>query len=107
MSARDLKSTNGFLLSDFKYLMAYSIPLTALIGFYLGGYWLFTTPFYIFVIIPIVEFLLTRYGIDELETHRAEKGIHWLFDLMLYLNCLLYTSPSPRDSCASRMPSSA
>ena len=23
------------------------------------------------------------------------------------LNCLLYTSPSPRDSCASRMPSSA
>ena len=73
MSARDLKSTNGFLLSDFKYLMAYSIPLTALIGFYLGGYWLFTTPFYIFVIIPIVEFLLTRYGIDELETHRAEK----------------------------------
>ena len=22
-------------------------------------------------------------------------------------NCLLYTSPSPRDSCASRMPSSA
>ena len=24
-----------------------------------------------------------------------------------YLVCLLYTSPSPRDSCASRMPSSA
>ena len=24
-----------------------------------------------------------------------------------YRNCLLYTSPSPRDSCASRMPSSA
>ena len=23
------------------------------------------------------------------------------------LDCLLYTSPSPRDSCASRMPSSA
>ena len=23
------------------------------------------------------------------------------------LSCLLYTSPSPRDSCASRMPSSA
>ena len=24
-----------------------------------------------------------------------------------YYTCLLYTSPSPRDSCASRMPSSA
>ena len=25
----------------------------------------------------------------------------------LLITCLLYTSPSPRDSCASRMPSSA
>ena len=89
MFSRDLKFINGFLLSDFKYLMAYSIPLTALIGFYLGGYWLFTTPFYIFIIIPTVEFVLTRYGIDELETGRAEKGIHWLFDIMLYLNILI------------------
>ena len=89
MFSRDLKFINGFLLSDFKYLMAYSIPLTALIGFYLGGYWLFTTPIYIFVIIPTVEFVLTRYGIDELETGRAEKGIHWLFDIMLYLNILI------------------
>ena len=89
MFSRDLKFINGFLLSDFKYLMAYSTPLTALIGFYLGGYWLFTTPFYIFVIIPTVEFVLTRYGIDELETLRAEKAIHWLFDIMLYLNILI------------------
>ena len=86
MFKRDLKLFNGFLFSDFKYLMAYSIPLTALIGLYLGGYWLFTTPIYIFVIIPAVEFILTHYGIDELETRRAEKGIHWLFDIMLYLN---------------------
>ena len=89
MFSRDLKFINGFLLSDFKYLMAYSTPLTALIGFYLEGYWLFTTPFYIFVIIPTVEFVLTRYGIDELETGRAVKGIHWLFDIMLYLNILI------------------
>ena len=27
--------------------------------------------------------------------------------LKLYLNCLLYTSPSPRDRQKSRMPSSA
>ena len=26
---------------------------------------------------------------------------------LLNMDCLLYTSPSPRDSCASRMPSSA
>ena len=28
-------------------------------------------------------------------------------DYELAINCLLYTSPSPRDSIASRMPSSA
>ena len=28
-------------------------------------------------------------------------------DLMEYYNCLLYTSPSPRDKSSSRMPSSA
>ena len=27
--------------------------------------------------------------------------------LIIPVGCLLYTSPSPRDSCASRMPSSA
>ena len=30
-----------------------------------------------------------------------------LEELVLYLNCLLYTSPSPRDRTRSRMPSSA
>ena len=28
-------------------------------------------------------------------------------DMTLYINCLLYTSPSPRDKRQSRMPSSA
>ena len=86
MYKSDLKLFNGFLFTDFKYLMAYSIPLTALIGIYFGGYWLFLTPAYIFVIIPIVEWVLTTLGIDELETKRSEKAIHWIFDTMLYLN---------------------
>ena len=86
MYKSDFKFINGFLFSDFKYLMAYSIPLTALIGVYFGGYWLFLTPAYIFVIIPIAELILTTLGIDELETKRPEKAIHWIFDIMLYLN---------------------
>ena len=28
-------------------------------------------------------------------------------DIVMYINCLLYTSPSPRDRTRSRMPSSA
>ena len=86
MYRSDLKLFNGFLFTDFKYLMAYSIPLTALIGVYLGGYWLFLTPVYIFVLIPITEFILTSFGVDELEKQRSEKVIHWIFDTLLYLN---------------------
>ena len=31
----------------------------------------------------------------------------WLIDMKEFINCLLYTSPSPRDKRQSRMPSSA
>ena len=34
----------------------------------------------------------------------SEKEIR---DILIALNCLLYTSPSPRDATLSRMPSSA
>ena len=39
---------------------------------------------------------------------KLSKMLDYLTDLgWEYTCCLLYTSPSPRDSCASRMPSSA
>ena len=34
-------------------------------------------------------------------------GLHTPTDGSVYINCLLYTSPSPRDRQKSRMPSSA
>ena len=47
-------------------------------------------------------------GEDRLDVCRAQKAAN-IFDLYYdkYKNCLLYTSPSPRDRIASRMPSSA
>ena len=36
--------------------------------------------------------------------------VYYIFGTEIFIgsiSCLLYTSPSPRDSCASRMPSSA
>ena len=86
MRLNSLKIFDGFLLSDLKYLMAYSIPLTAISGLYMGGYWLFLTPLYIFIIIPIIEHILTFFKIDELEKERTDKSTHWIFDLMLYIN---------------------
>ena len=52
--------------------------------------------------------IFTAAGVDYIDVaaeesivHAAKKGIEWA------KSCLLYTSPSPRDSFRSRMPSSA
>ena len=78
--------TKTFRLSDLKYLMAYSIPLTALIGISLKGMWVFITPFYIFVILPLLELVSARLGYDTIEEDKTKNLVHWIFDLMLYLN---------------------
>ena len=38
---------------------------------------------------------------------QAEKNLSWVEPFANVYNCLLYTSPSPRDGLLSRMPSSA
>ena len=52
--------------------------------------------------LPVVEYLkLPEGGEPYLEGHKcSECG-------SIFLGCLLYTSPSPRDTLLSRMPSSA
>ena len=47
-------------------------------------------------------------GADEVEpAPTCEILVDWEYDWALDDNCLLYTSPSPRDKRQSRMPSSA
>ena len=46
-----------------------------------------------------------KYHIDDIY-HDLTKGLYSLW-LVIDDNCLLYTSPSPRDVNRSRMPSSA
>ncbi|UCD60692.1 MAG: alkane 1-monooxygenase [Flavobacteriaceae bacterium] len=73
-------------MKDLKYLTAFTIPLSALIGIYFKGYWSFMTPIYAFVLIPVLELLLpvstTNYEGKERESKLGNK----LFDWMLYLN---------------------
>ena len=61
-----------------------------------------------------VEFLftndevVTRQFVQQLaQTISPEKGLDLASSAQLYVGCLLYTSPSPRDRTRSRMPSSA
>ena len=44
---------------------------------------------------------------EEVRSGMAEMLKHGLIDNAAHWNCLLYTSPSPRDATLSRMPSSA
>ena len=44
---------------------------------------------------------------DAPEETEHTKLVHEYRKLYLFFNCLLYTSPSPRDGLLSRMPSSA
>ena len=47
-------------------------------------------------------------GLVKSSDHKEQNELFILLKIFgQYGHCLLYTSPSPRDSCASRMPSSA
>ena len=51
-----------------------------------------------------IDRLKELYGADyaNVQPHSGSQA-----NAAVFMACLLYTSPSPRDSCASRMPSSA
>lgn len=71
---------------DLKYLAAFTIPAIALTGISLRGFWSLVTPFYAFVIIPILEII---FPVDNrnLEKNEAQnKSNNKFFDWLLYLN---------------------
>ena len=56
------------------------------------------------------HFCKRRLGLSQTirkRTFLAEWFNAWILRYMFFITCLLYTSPSPRDSVGSRMPSSA
>lgn len=73
-------------MKDLKYLAAFSIPIVAFLGISLKGMWAYITPVYAFVIIPVLELILS---VDEknLEKQEAENKLkNKLFDWLLFLN---------------------
>ncbi|SHJ12290.1 alkane 1-monooxygenase [Hymenobacter daecheongensis DSM 21074] len=72
------------VLRDLRYLLAYTVPLTALAGFWWGGAWAWLTPAYVFGLIPLLEWLFPpRPASAEDEAPRLRRGF---FDGLLYLN---------------------
>jgi alkane 1-monooxygenase len=73
-------------MKDLKYLASFSIPVAAIVGIVLKGYWVFFTPFFAFIIIPIVETLMPVATSNLSEKEVIEKGENRFFDVLLYLN---------------------
>ena len=74
------------MMKDLKYLAAFTLPLSAVISIYFKGYFSFFTPFYAFVLIPVLELLLPQDKSNFEGEERVEKEKSKLFDWMLYLN---------------------
>ena len=73
-------------MRDLKYLAAFSIPMIAILGVILKGYWVFATPFYAFVILPVLE-LIFPIDAHNLDTNEIDSKLkNKLFDWLLYLN---------------------
>ncbi|MBO6879896.1 alkane 1-monooxygenase [Winogradskyella sp.] len=73
-------------MKDLKYLAAFSIPVMAFIGLYLKGYWVWATPVFAFVCIPVLE-LIFPVDTKNLQPEEANSKLkHKLFDWLLYLN---------------------
>ncbi|MBT8311656.1 MAG: alkane 1-monooxygenase [Flavobacteriaceae bacterium] len=73
-------------MRDLKYLAALTIPLSAVVSLYFKGYWSYFTPFYAFVVIPIMEILLPEDTKNLDQSERENKSNQRVFDWMLYLN---------------------
>lgn len=73
-------------MKDLKYLIAYLLPVTTVVGLYLKGGLSFLTPITAFVLVPIVETLLPENETNNSEDEKNRKQNLRLFDWLLYLN---------------------
>ncbi len=73
-------------MKDLKYLVAYAIPLVAILSLNLRGVWSYFTPLFAFVFIPILETMLPVDASNISEEEKESKSRNVLFDVLLYLN---------------------
>lgn len=70
------------------YLLAYSIPMVALISAHFGGIFWYATLVYTFVLLPLVETLLPSIAVNYSENDKTSRLQNRWFDVLLYGNVL-------------------
>ena len=80
------KFYKALTVRDFRYLFAYTIPLSALVSFASTGIWTYSAVFYAFLVLPLLD-VATGQTTENLEEEDVTyKKTKWIFDVMLYLN---------------------
>ena len=74
------------MIKDLKYLMSYSIAVTAFIGILVGGPFVYLTFIYTFVFIPILESNTKEYLNEYSDDEKKSRNLDPFFDFLLYLN---------------------
>ena len=83
-------------MKDLKYLAAFSIPLMAIIGLIFKGFWVWATPIFAFVCIPVLElvFPIDNKNLEpnEIDTKLKKNIFDWLlyFNLPVVYSILIY-----------------
>lgn len=75
-----------FAMKDLKYLFAYTVPISVYISFVSTGIWTFSSVFYAFIVIPLLDLVVgeTKENLSDEDISTIKNK--WVFDLMLYLN---------------------
>jgi alkane 1-monooxygenase len=73
-------------VKSLKYTAAYSIPIVAIFSIQLGGFWLFATPVYAFLLIPVLELIMPEDPSNLKNTSPGSRPLSRVYDWMLYLN---------------------
>ena len=74
------------MIKDLKYLMSYSIALTAFIGILYGGPFVYLTVVYTFVFIPVLESYTKEGKNTYTDDEKKNRNLDPFFDFLLYLN---------------------
>ena len=73
-------------MKDLKYLLAYTVPISAYLSFMSEGIWTYSAVFYAFLVLPVLDVLAGESATNLDPDAAQEKNRMWVFDAMLYAN---------------------
>lgn len=73
-------------MNDLKYLTAYIVPFLCVLGIAYREWWLFFTPFVVFIVVPLIELAMPSLTSNLDEETKESKLKNRFFDVLLWMN---------------------